>query len=171
MRRSLLLLLAFGLMLLPGCRNSPCSEWLCANDGKLYCGYLPLGAVQVDLACCPGADSLLGTDASLPASLDGALPAGVDAAVTMPGDGGAPPASADGGVNACPGLGDGGLGWFASLMDAGLLPTGRDDAGIPFIYQCGIDICHNPGFSWLEDAGFPYLLPDASNNCGPLGCH
>lgn len=185
-----------GLLVVLGCGGKPqqcaADEWKCGKDGKLYCNYLPSWASPaVDLACCPpppagpdastaadgGFDGGEGEDAAT-AGEDAAAP-GEDAAVEGEDAGEVDAATGGGGGAAkdaglpldwCPFPNDAGMGWFWALVDAGILPTGRDDAGLPFLYRCGFDVCHPINFPF--DGGIPsFPGPDASRGqCGPLGC-
>ncbi len=171
--------------------SCPDSAWICGSDGRLYCHSLPVDLHPLDLACCPDPATLVsaGGDTGFALPFDGSLPFFFFDASTG-GTGGADEADAgaqtppDAGTDEVPpdaaailpvGKDAGGcpdaayLDYFYGMMDAGLLPVGRDDAGIPYVYRCGAELCHQP---WLEyDAGLQYLLaPDAGTNCGPLGC-
>lgn len=80
--------------------------------------------------------------------------------------------------------GDGGwpyqmdAGYFYSLFDAGVIaPEGFDDGGGVHLWQCYIDVCNPPRWSWdggiMYDGGaFWWLHPRDGSvaNCGPLGC-
>jgi hypothetical protein len=144
---------------------------MCGSDGVLYCDDLPLSVEEIDLACCP-APPAAAPDAAAPAAFDGALPAGTDAAADLPdaaanaGPDAAAPRPA--GPDAGPGCSWGDAGdWFTPLDDKGLIPHGADDAGVPYLYRCGFDVCHPRPY----DGGIPYPFDDAAfSPCGPLGC-
>lgn len=174
--------------------SCPDSAWICGSDGKLYCHFLPTDLHPLDRACCPDPSTLTpaSPDTGFELPFDGSLPFffldgstggtggadEADAGAETPPDAGvagdastesdassAPPAGPDAG--GCPDAAY--LDYFYGMRDAGLLPMGRDDAGIPYVYRCGAELCHQP---WLGyDAGLQYLLPpDVGANCGPVGC-
>ncbi|HEY3450051.1 MAG TPA: hypothetical protein VGK67_27105 [Myxococcales bacterium] len=80
--------------------------------------------------------------------------------------------------------GDGGwpydmdAGYFYSLFDAHVIaPEGLDDGGGVHVWQCYIDVCNPPHWSWdggivYDGGGMWWLLPRDGSvaNCGPLGC-
>ncbi len=63
--------------------------------------------------------------------------------------------------------GDGGLALVGhDLGDGGLasVPPLHDDAGIPFLFRCGLEVCHP-----FPDGGYPHDAGPTSP-CGPVGC-
>ena len=134
-------------------KQCPAQDQICADDGKLYCLSLPAGRFPLDKRCCAGGgEDLPSPDAAQvvdagPRKDSGPVDAAAhaDAEAVQPIELGA----------------DGGCGDIGSGTPAPDLKVGRDDAGLGYVYLCGIDVCRLP--RW--DAG-----QDGALQCGPLGC-
>lgn len=157
------------------------ADLVCGSDMNLYCkGFMPTNVKPIGMGCCNYGSPIANLgDAGL--SFDDA-----GNPVFTVGDGGKPDTGRRT-ISGRPPLGDCGdggwpydvdAGWFWSLFDAGrLAPPGKDDAGVVRIYQCYIDVCHPPEYSWdggpyYEGGGLWWLFPDGGprSNCGPTGC-
>jgi hypothetical protein len=179
-----------------GCSSQVCDPSMlhCGNDGQLHCGAVPADLTELPRECCaasepapadaglqaidagsdageqaqadsgtgPVEEADAGDDAGAPAEADAGsgLKVDVDAGSSAAGETDAGSLAANAGEScgdaAVPAPPDGG--W----------PTGTDDAGLSFIYRCGVDVCH-PWSAVSADAG-----ADAGNSpfqCGPLGCN
>jgi len=167
----------------------PDEELLCTRELDLVCKkFLFTDAETVPVSCCTfGRDASTATPKSDAATItigDGSLPL-PDVGSPLPVDAGTP--GKDAGKGKYPPLGncgDGGwpydvdAGWFYGLMDGGIIPAqGLDDAGGVHLYECYIDICNPPHWSWdggiwQGDSGLWWLFPGdaARSNCGPTGC-
>ena len=166
MRRAFAILLPLLVLaaVVPSCgKAGPCTKWVCASNGKNYCWHVPIGMQAMDPVCCPTPPESDVEDTGTHPS-DAAVAQGGEDAGTAPHvvDAGAQPRSCDKDAGAS-------LAKFWGLMDAGnrLPPEGhRDDAGLPYHYYCGVELCH---LSPWGDGG-PPTFDGSSQQCGPLGC-
>lgn len=117
----------------------PTESLRCADDGRLYCRFIPPTRLALHPACClwPEPDAGEGADGG-PAT-DGGSSQPEEPQMSC-GDAGFP-------------------------MPDGGLPQGRDKAGVKHLWRCGVDVCHPGLTAFPVDAGActnPF-------GCGPGG--